>query len=117
MIKECCICGGAVETKKVLPFRDLIGTGVEIWNMHIGICPKCGLIFNQTPLTAAQLESRYKKNSRYEFDSNSYILGGNPHYKARCLRQKHFIDEQLADQTGGGGTTASSKSARRPAAI
>ena len=116
MIKECCICGGAVETKKVLPFRDLIGAGVETWNMHIGLCKECGFIFQQNPLTAEQLENRYKNLSKYEFDSDDYILDESADYKARSLRQKHFIDEQFADQTGG-GTTASSRSARRPVTI
>ena len=115
MIKECCICGGAVETKKVLPFRDLIGAGVEIWNMHIGICPKCGFIFQQNPFTPEQLENRYKHMSKYEFDSDDYILDESADYKARCLRQKHFIDEQLAGT--GVGIMASLKLGRRPVTI
>ena len=117
IINECCICGGAVETKKILPFRDLIGSGVETWRMHIAICNECGFIFQQNPFTPKQLEDRYKNFSKYEFDSDDYILDESAAYKARCLRQKHFIDEQLAPETGGGRRTvmiACSRSERRP---
>lgn len=96
MINECCICGGAVETKKILPFRNLIGSGVETWDMHIAICNECGFIFQQNPFTPEQLEDRYKNFSKYEFDSEDYVLDESADYKVRCLRQKNFIDEQLS---------------------
>ena len=95
LITHCCICDGEIETKKILPFRDLIGTTSEIYNMHIAICDKCGFIFQQNPLTAEQLENRYKNQSKYEFDDKNYILPESDDYKSRCLRQKHFIDENL----------------------
>lgn len=96
MIKKCCICGNEVETKKILPFRDLIGSGVEIYNMHIGRCNNCGFIFYQNPLTAEQLENRYKNESKYEFDSADNVFSESDNYIQRCHRQKHFIDENLS---------------------
>ena len=101
MIKECCICGGEVETKKILPFRDLIGTGVEIWNMHIGICPKCGFIFQQTPLTAEQLENRYKNMSKYEYDAEDFARDLPSSYKTSYIHYRNFIDDQLVTHGGG----------------
>lgn len=31
MIEKCCICSDKVKTKKILRFRDLIGSGVELF--------------------------------------------------------------------------------------
>ena len=114
MIEKCCICGGKVETKKILPFRDLIGSGVEIYNMHIGRCDNCGFILQQNPLTAEQLENRYKNESKYEFDSADNIFSESDDYVGRCRRQKHFIEENIGKR---GGYEVSWKSARRPATI
>ena len=117
MITKCCICGGEVETKKVLPFRDLIGSGVEIYNMHIARCGNCGFIFQQNPLTPEQLENRYKNESKYEFDTkDNEIFSESDNYVKRCHRQKHFIDENIATATGG-GMKVFWKSARRRATI
>ena len=95
MIEKCCICGGEVETKKILPFRDLIGSGVELYKMHIGRCDNCGFILQQNPLTAEQLENRYKNESKYEFDSAENIFSESDDYVGRCRRQKHFIEEKI----------------------
>lgn len=115
MIKECCICGGAVETKKILPFRDLIGTGVETWNMHIGICPKCGFIFNQTPLTAAQLESRYKKIPATNLIPKLISSAAIPITKLAVSVKN--ISSMNKSPKRGWGIIASLKSARRPVTI
>ena len=113
MIKNCCICGNEVETKKILPFRNLIGTNSEIYNMHIARCDNCGFIFYQNPLTAEQLENRYKNESKYEFDSDENIFSETDDYVKRCLRQKHFIDENISSPGIGGGMKVFWKSARR----
>lgn len=97
MIEKCCICGGKVETQKILPFRDLIGSGVEIYNMHIARCDNCGFIFQQNPFTPEQLANRYKNESKYEFDSKENVSLPDDYVK-RCHRQKHFIDENLASE-------------------
>lgn len=114
MIKNCCICGGEVETKKILPFRDLIGSGVEVYNMHIARCDRCGFIFQQNPLTPEQLENRYKNESKYEFDAEDSFSPNSDDYIGRCHRQKHFIDENISSATGG-GMKVFWKLARRPA--
>lgn len=103
MFETCCICGSEVETKKILPFRDLIGSGVETYNMHIARCDKCGFIFQQNPLTAEQLENRYKNESKYEFDSADNVFSESDDYVQRCHRQKHFIEENIINNTAGGG--------------
>lgn len=103
MIEKCCICGNKVETKKILPYRDLIGSGVEIYNMHIARCDNCGFIFQQNPFTDEQLENRYKSESKFEFDSNSYIPNGEDNYAKRCKRQKNFIEENISGKPNGGG--------------
>ena len=102
MIETCCICGSKVEAKKILPFRDLIGSGVEIYNMHIARCDNCGFIFYQNPLTAEQLENRYKNESKYEFDSADNIFSESDDYVKRCHRQKHFIEENIGNNVVGG---------------
>ena len=121
LIETCCICGNKAETKKVLPLRDLIGSGVEIYNIHVGICKKCGFIFNQTPLTAEQFEARYKNESKYEYDTEDNVFVASKNYKKRCAKQKFFIDEYLASERhsrgGGSRTTAFWKLARRPVII
>lgn len=120
MIKNCCICGSEVETKKILPFRDLIGAGVETYNMHIARCNNCGFIFYQNPLTAEQLENRYKNESKYEFDSADNVFAESDDYVKRCLRQKNFIDENISSSGKGGGVWSTKvfwKSARRRATI
>lgn len=106
MIETCCICGNKAETKKILSYRDLIGSGVEIYDMHIARCDNCGFIFQQNPLTAEQLENRYKNESKYEFDSADNIFAESDDYVKRCHRQKHFIEENInsaANNAVGGG--------------
>ena len=103
LITTCCICGNEVTTKKILPYRDLIGSGVEIFNMHIARCDNCGFIFQQNPFTAEQLENRYKNESKYEYDSADNVLADSKYYVSLCQRQKHFIDEQIDSLTTLGG--------------
>ena len=102
LITTCCICGNEVKTKKILPYRDLIGSGVELYNMHIARCDNCGFIFQQNPLTAEQLENRYKNESKYEFDSTERVISDSDDYVKRCHRQKHFIDENIGSSINGG---------------
>ena len=116
MIKNCCICGSEVTTKKILPYRDFLGLDIEIYNVHIARCDQCGFIFYQNPLTDEQLENRYKNEACNEFDSEEYIVSGEDNYARRCHRQKHFIEENIGTpimEIGGGNILAYSKSARR----
>ena len=98
MITTCCVCGSKVETKKILSFRNLIGSGVETYEMHIARCDNCGFIFQQNPLTPEQLENRYKNESKYEFDVADNVFSQTADYIRRCYRQKHFIEENLASE-------------------
>lgn len=102
LITKCCICGNEIETKKILPYRDFMGLGIGTWNVHIAQCDKCGFVFYQNPLSAEQLENRYKHEAYQEYDSNEYVNAGEDDYSARCHRQKHFIDENIATPTRGG---------------
>lgn len=105
MIKNCCICGSEVTTKKILPYRDFLGLDIEIYNVHIARCDQCGFIFYQNPLTDEQLENRYKNEACNEFDSEEYIVSGEDNYARRCHRQKHFIEENIGTpimEIGGG---------------
>ena len=117
MIEKCCICGNEVETKKILPYRDLIGSGVEIYNMHIARCDNCGFIFYQNPFTGKQLENRYKNESKYEFDSEDNIFSESDDYVKRCKRQKNFIEENISGKPNGGGMKVFWKLERRPVII
>ena len=98
LIETCCICGNKAETKKVLPYRDLMGSGVDVYEMHIAHCDNCGFVFIQNPFTPEQLENRYKNDSKCEFDAIEHIANGNDDYIGRCNRQKHFIEENLASE-------------------
>lgn len=100
LITKCCICGNEVETKKILPFRDLIGADTEIYKMHIALCDHCDFIFQQNPLIDEQLENRYKNQSKYEYDANVSMFSVN--YDKACRHQKYFIDGNLLTQGGGG---------------
>ena len=120
MIEKCCICGSDVKTEKILPYRDyLIGSGVEIYNMHLAHCNNCGFIFLKNPFTPEQLENRYKNESCAEFNSSNFVLNGNDDYIGRCHRQKHFIEENLASERHltGGCMKVFWKLARHPAII
>lgn len=106
MIEKCCICGSDVRTEKILPYRNLLGSTTEIYNMHIAHCDNCGFIFLQNPFTPEQLENRYKHESKFEYDSSENIQNGNDDYIARCYRQKNFIDVNLSSEchfVHGGG--------------
>ena len=101
LITKCCICGNEVETKKILSYRDFLGLGVDTYNMHIASCDNCGFIFQQNPLNATQLENYYKNISKYEFDTGDNPYNEYYNYTHYCLRQKHFIDENISTATGG----------------
>lgn len=99
MIKECCICHSKnVKTVLNLPFRDILGKPEgQLWNPGIAICEHCGFIYQQNPFTEEELENRYKNLSKFEYDSKDYIPTGEDDYSKRCLRQKHFIEENCND--------------------
>lgn len=96
LIKRCPICERAVETVLSLPMRDLLGAGSRDYAQQVGICRHCGFIFTQNPFSAEQLSNRYKKESKFEFDSDAYLGEPPVKYRQRAERQKHFIEESLA---------------------
>lgn len=101
LITTCCICGNEVETKKILPYRNLIGSDTEFYKMNIAQCKSCGFIFQQNPLTSEQLENCYRNESKYEFDSENNVFNEYYNYSSYCNRQKHFIDENISNPTRG----------------
>ena len=70
-----------------LPFRDLQGSDQEEYVQEICLCKKCGLLFTQNPLTEEQLVNRYKNFSKFEFDSEDYLLDESEEYKKRSAKQ------------------------------
>ena len=93
MICSCSVCGGQVETKFKLDFQDLPGATEKIYTQHVAICKNCGYIFTQNPFSAEQLENRYKKMSKFEYDSKGYVLRNK--FKEQCLRQINFLKENI----------------------
>jgi hypothetical protein len=61
------------------------------YTQKINICPKCGFIYTANPFTNEQLSHRYKKMSKYEFDSNKTAVEEKSDYMRRCKRQYGFI--------------------------
>ena len=94
-IDLCCICGNKLIHKRAHKFLDLLGSDSHEYTQNIAICPECGLIITQNPFTPEQLEARYKNMSKYEYDSDKYILENNHAYIKQCYRQKNFIDENI----------------------
>lgn len=93
MIDICCICGNVVETKFELNFENLLGAEKEIYCQKVGICKKCGYIFTQNSFTEEQLNNRYKNMSKFEYDTDEYILDFP--YKEQCVRQRNFLMENI----------------------
>lgn len=93
-IKNCNICGGKVDDILQLPFQSIIGMA-ENYTQCISICPRCGFIFTRNPFSDEQLENRYKNFSKFEFDSEDYILSETEDYKIRSNRQKQFIERVI----------------------
>ncbi len=93
MINNCDICNEPVKTILKIRFDDLQGADSNTYYQHVGMCNKCGFLFTQNPFTDEQLENRYKNLSKFEFDDKDYILDDG--YAKRCLRQKHFLEENL----------------------
>ena len=99
MISKCCICNNKeIKTVLNIPFKDILGKpSSDTWNPSVAICDKCGFIFQQNPFTEKELDTRYKNNSKFEFDSSDYIPSGDDDYSKRCLRQKNFIEENCEE--------------------
>lgn len=93
MIQRCPICGEEITNKFQLNFDELLGSDSEHYCQHIGLCRNCDFIFTQNPFTSEQLENRYKKMSKFEYDSASYVLDND--YKRQSIRQKNFLIENI----------------------
>ena len=93
MIEHCSVCNTLVKTKFKLKFQDLPGANEENYTQNVGICENCGYIFTQNPFSSEQLENRYKKMSKFEYDSKYYVLTNE--FKKQSLRQYHFLTENL----------------------
>ena len=93
-IEHCNICGGFLKNKFELKFKDVVGMAEE-YTQCVTICPSCGFIFTRNPFTSKQLENRYKNYSKFEFDSEDYILEESNDYKIRSMRQKQFIQRTI----------------------
>jgi 2-polyprenyl-3-methyl-5-hydroxy-6-metoxy-1,4-benzoquinol methylase len=74
-------------------FEDLLGSGKKQYTQYLGFCRNCGFLFTQNPFTSEQLENRYKKMSKFEYDATTYVLSND--YKRQSIRQKHFIEENI----------------------
>lgn len=88
---------GGYEEIYQLPFRDLQGAGQETYTQKICFCRKCGFLFTGNPFSEEQLAERYQNFSKFEFDSEDYILDESDEYKKRCIRQFHFIEAAVGD--------------------
>ena len=97
MIEKCCICEKESKDVFALKFKDLIGSGASEYIQHIGQCDNCGFIFTKNPFSDEQLEQRYKKLSKFEYDDTHYDYVINDIYKQQCIRQKNFIDEAIGE--------------------
>lgn len=96
MITHCDICGEKLIIIKNLNFKYIIGMADD-YTQHIAMCPHCKLIVTANPFSEEQLSNRYKNFSKFEFDAETYIFDVSEEYKKRCLRQKHFIEENIPD--------------------
>lgn len=94
MINKCDICGGEITKEFSLKFRSIIGMADE-YTHDIGMCQTCQSIFTINPFSPEKLANRYKNNSKYEFDEDSYFLSDDKDYKIRCERQKSFINRVI----------------------
>ncbi len=99
-IRKCNICGQEESIKELfeLPFYDLWGGESDrkyVQKLHF--CDQCGFLFTANPFSEEQLSNRYKNFSKYEFDSEEYILEESDGYRKRCIRQFHFINNAVGD--------------------
>lgn len=95
---DCCpICGARPYHVFYLPFRDLLGSGLETYEQMVAICHTCGFIFTQNPFTEEQLRNRYASFSKFEYDAENHLGGLKEWYIRQCKRQKNFIDETLGE--------------------
>lgn len=69
-----------------LKFYELLGSESEWYEQKLGICPKYGLIVTQNPFTPEQLERRYKKESKFEYDKATYLGGLKEDYVVQSQR-------------------------------
>lgn len=88
---RCNICHTKFKNGKKILFKDLIGLGD--YSQEICQCPNCGFIFVKNPLTQEQLDEKYKKFSKYEFDNKDVSISKT--YMNRCIEQKSFIENSL----------------------
>lgn len=93
-IENCNICGGNLTDVLKIPFKSVIGMADD-YTQCISVCPRCGFIFTRNPFDVEQLENRYKKFSKFEFDSSNYILSETKDYIVRSKRQKQFIERMI----------------------
>lgn len=97
-IEKCNICKGTVEEVLELHFMDLQGAFDRKYVQKLHFCNKCGFLFTANPFSEEQLSNRYKNFSKYEFDSENYILEESDGYKKRCVRQFHFINNAVGEE-------------------
>lgn len=75
MIENCCICGNKVRTMLKLASREIYGMA-KVYTQNVGMCENCGFIFTQNPFSSEQLANRYKRESKYEYESEECIHTG-----------------------------------------
>lgn len=92
--EHCCICGGGAELILQLPFCDIIGMAEE-YTQFVRVCPRCGFAYTDNPFSEERLNNRYANMSKFEFDSDDYVLSESDSYVKRCLRQKFFIENAV----------------------
>ena len=97
MNTKCNICGNEVKTSYSLKYIDLLGSGQHEYYQNVAVCPNCGYIFTQNPFSSEQLESRYSKMSKFEYDVDSYQYVVKDNLRHQCIRQKNFIEENVTD--------------------
>ncbi len=89
--------GGEYKELFELPFYDLQGDSDRKYVQKLHFCDQCGFLFTANPFSEEQLSNRYKNFSKYEFDSEEYILEESDGYRKRCIRQFHFINNAVGD--------------------
>lgn len=97
ILRHCNICKREADVVYRLSFRDLQGSGQEMYTQHICLCKKCGFMYTQNPFTEEQLENRYKNFSKFEFDAEDYLLNESEEYRKRSLWQKQFVESAIGN--------------------
>lgn len=82
---------GGIKSIYKLDNFDIVGMADQ-YTQDISMCPDCGFIFTRNPFDEEKLNNRYKNFSKFEFDSQNYILEEALTYKIRCKRQQQFVD-------------------------